>query len=52
MGLENKLEECPKHYEHFEDPFVYVSDAHAPRKTKVLLGNINLMLIRIFVKPL
>ena len=52
MGLENKLEECPKHYEHFEDPFVYVSDAHAPRKTKVLRGNINLVLIRIFVKPL
>ena len=37
--LENKLEECPKHYENFEKTFVNVLDAHAPRKTKVLRGN-------------
>ena len=37
--LENKLEECPKHYENFEKIFVNVLDAHAPRKTKVLRGN-------------
>ena len=37
--LENKLEECPKHYENFEKAFVNVLDAHAPRKTKVLHGN-------------
>ena len=39
MDLENKLEECPKHYENFEKTFVNVLDAHAPRKTKVLCGN-------------
>ena len=39
MGLENKLEECSKHYEHFENTFGNVLDAHAPRKTKVLRGN-------------
>ena len=39
MDLENKLEECPKHYENFEKTFVNVLDAHAPRKTKVLRGN-------------
>ena len=33
--LENKLEECPKHYEDFEKTFVNVLDAHAPSKTKV-----------------
>ena len=37
--LENKLEECPKHYKNFEKTFVNVLDAHAPRKTKVLRGN-------------
>ena len=37
--LENKLEECPKHYENFEKTFVNVLDVHAPRKTKVLRGN-------------
>ena len=37
--LENKLEECPKHYENFEKIFVNVLDAHAPRKTKVLRAN-------------
>ena len=37
--LENKLEECPKHYENFETTFVNVLDAHAPRKTKVLGAN-------------
>ena len=37
--LENKPEECPKHYENFEKAFVNVLDAHAPRKTKVLHGN-------------
>ena len=37
--LEDKLEECPKHYENFEKTFVNVLDAHAPRKTKVLRGN-------------
>ena len=39
MGLENELEECPKHYENSEKTFANVSDAHAPRKTKVLRGN-------------
>ena len=52
MDLENKLEECPKHCENFEKPFANVSDAHGPRKTKVLRGNQNYMLIRIFVKLL
>ena len=37
--LENKLEECSKHYENFEKSFANVLDAHAPRKTKVLRGN-------------
>ena len=37
--LENKLVECPKHYENFEKTFVNVLDAHAPRKTKVLRRN-------------
>ena len=37
--LENKLGECPKHYENFEKTFVNVLDAHPPRKTKVLRGN-------------
>ena len=37
--LENKLEECSKHYENFEKTFVNVLDAHAPRKTKVIRGN-------------
>ena len=37
--LENKLEDCSKHYENFEKAFVNVLDAHAPRKFKVLRGN-------------
>ena len=41
MDLENKLEECPKHYEHFERTFVNVLDAHALRRTKVLRGNLK-----------
>ena len=41
MDLENKLEECPKHYENFEKTFVNVLDAHALRKTKILRGNQN-----------
>ena len=41
MDLENKLEECPKHYENFERTFVNVLDAHAPRRTKVLRGNLK-----------
>ena len=39
MDLENKLEECPKHYENFEKTFVNVLDAHPSRKTKILRGN-------------
>ena len=39
MDRENKLEECPKHYENFEKPFINVLDAHAPRKTKFLGNN-------------
>ena len=38
MDLENKLEECKKHYEKLEKTFVNVLDAHAPRKTKALRG--------------
>ena len=37
--LQSKLEEGPKVYKHFEETFVRVSDAHAPRKIKVLRGN-------------
>ena len=37
--LQSKLEEGPKVYQHFEENFVRVLDAHAPRKTKVLRGN-------------
>ena len=37
--LQNKLDEGPKVYQNFEDTFVRVLDAHAPRKTKVLRGN-------------
>ena len=37
--LQSKLEEGPKVYQNFEENFVRVSDAHAPRKTKVLRGN-------------
>ena len=33
------MKECPKHYENFEKTYVNVLDAHAPRKTKALLGN-------------
>ena len=39
MDLGDKHEECPKHYKNFEKTFVNVSDAHAPRKTKILRGN-------------
>ena len=39
MNLENKLDECPKHYENFVKKFANVLDAHAQRKTKVLRGN-------------
>ena len=39
MDLENKLEECPKHYENFEEKFANVLDANAPRRTKALRGN-------------
>ena len=39
MDLENKLEECPKHYQNFEKTFVNVLDAHAARKTNVLRSN-------------
>ena len=37
--LQSKLEEVPKVYKNFEETFVKVVDAHAPRKTKVLRGN-------------
>ena len=37
--LQSKLEEGPKVYQNFEETFVRVLDAHAPRKTKVLRGN-------------
>ena len=37
--LQIKLEEVPKVYKNFEETFVKVVDAHAPRKTKVLRGN-------------
>ena len=37
--LQSKLEEGPKVYQNFEDTFVRVLDAHAPRKTKVLCSN-------------
>ena len=33
--LQNKLDEGPKVYQNFEDTFLRVLDAHAPRKTKV-----------------
>ena len=39
IDLENKLEECAKHYENFEKTFLNVFDAHAPKKTKVLRVN-------------
>ena len=37
--LQSKLEEDLKVYQNFEETFVRVLDAHAPRKTKVLRGN-------------
>ena len=37
--LQSELEEGPKVYQNFEETFVRVLDAHAPRKTKVLRGN-------------
>ena len=52
MDLENKLEECPEHYENCEKTFVNVLDAHAPRKTKLLRHNGELKLVGIFIKPL
>ena len=39
VDLENKLEQCPKHYKNFLKMFVNVLDVHVPRKTKVLHGN-------------
>ena len=36
--LQSKLEEGPKVYQNFEEAFVRVLDAHAPRNTKVLRG--------------
>ena len=39
MDLENKLEECPKHYKKLKRTFANVLDAHTLRKTKVLRGN-------------
>ena len=38
-NLQSKLEEGRKVYLNFEETFVRVLDAHAPRKTKVLRGN-------------
>ena len=37
--LQIKQDEGPKVYQNFEETFVRVLDAHAPRKTKVLRGN-------------
>ena len=51
-GLQNKLEEGPKVYQNFEETFVRVLDAHAPRKTSLIVVIINLVLTEIFVKPL
>ena len=39
--LQSKLEEVPKVHQNFEQTFVRVLNAHAPRKTKVLCGNHN-----------
>ena len=39
MDLKNKLDEGSKFYQTLEEIFVGVLVAHAPRKTKVLLGN-------------
>ena len=36
MDLENKVEEFPKYNEIFEETFINILDAHAPRKAKVL----------------
>ena len=49
--LQNKLEEGLKVYQTFEETFVGVLDAHAPRKTFYVVI-IKLMLTKIFVKPL
>ena len=38
-NLQSKLEEGRKVYHNFEETFVGVLDAHAPRKTKVFRGN-------------
>ena len=39
MDLESKLNNCPKKYGNFEKTFENVLNAHAPKKTKFLLGN-------------
>ena len=39
MDPENKLEECPKHYENFEKTFVNLLHPHTSRKTEVLRCN-------------
>lgn len=38
-GLNNKLCDCSKNYESFENTFVTILDRHAARKTKILRGN-------------
>ena len=50
--VQSKLEEGSKVYENFEENFMGVLDAHAPRKTKFYVVIINLMLTKIFVNPL
>ena len=37
--LESQLSNCSQKYEHFENTFVEVLNAHAPKKTKILRGN-------------
>ena len=39
INQENKLEGCPKYYEHIEKTFANVLDAHASKKIKVLRRN-------------
>ena len=47
--LQKKLEEDPKVYQNFEETFVRVLGAHAPRKTKTLnVVSINPILTKIF----
>ena len=38
-GLNNKLCDCSKNYESFENTFVTILDRHAARKTKILREN-------------